>query len=60
MSAAPNLPRLLSAHQLAAEMNIKQSSAENLMRKVPKFHIGRRVYVLADDIAAYIEREKRQ
>ena len=60
MSAAPNLPRLLSAHQLAEEMNLKLSSAENLMRKVPKFKIGRRVYVDAADVAAYVEKEKRQ
>lgn len=59
MSTAP-LPRLLDSKQLAAEMNLNLSSAERLMRHVPKFKIGRRVFVDAADVARYVEAEKRQ
>lgn len=59
MSAQP-LPRLLNRKQLAEELNVNLSTAERFMRKVPKFYIGRSVYVLADDVAAHIAKEVRQ
>ena len=51
------LPRLLDRRQIAAELNVNLSTAERLMRHVPKVWIGRRVFVDAEDIAAYIKRE---
>ncbi len=57
MSAA--LPRLLDRKQIAAELNVNLSTAERLMRNVPKVWIGRRVFVRDTDVADYLKRETR-
>lgn len=59
MSAQP-LPRLLNRRALADELHVNLSTAERIMRHVPKVKIGRSVFVLADDVAAFVEKEKRQ
>lgn len=53
------LPRLLDRRQIAAELNINLSSAERLMRHVPKLKIGRRVFVREADIHEFIRTEIR-
>jgi len=49
------LPRLLDRRALAGELGIKVSTAENLMRKLPKVTIGRRVFVRSTDVDAYLK-----
>lgn len=58
MSTRP-LPRLLDRKTLAAELGVKVSTAEAIMRRVPKVFIGRRVYVTAEAVAAYLKSEAR-
>lgn len=48
------LPRLLGRKELAAELGVTLHAAEAIMRKVPKITVGRRVYVTAEAVAAYL------
>jgi hypothetical protein len=50
------LPRLLDRKTLAAELGVNLSTAERIMRKVPKVQIGRRVYVHDADVKNYLRR----
>lgn len=50
------LPRLLGRKELAEELGVKLATAENLMRKLPKVTIGRRVYVRSDDVESYLKK----
>jgi hypothetical protein len=49
------LPRLLDRKSLAAELGVKLATAENLMRKLPKVTIGRRVYVSETAVRDYLK-----
>lgn len=51
------LPRLLDRRQIAAELNVNLSTAERLMRRCPKVWIGRRVFVDAAEVEAFLKRE---
>jgi hypothetical protein len=53
------LPRLLDRKTLAAELGVKTATAENLMRRLPKITVGRRVYVSATDVERYLKNEAR-
>jgi hypothetical protein len=53
------LPRLLHRKALAAELGISLAQAETLMRKLPKVHIGRLVFVRAEDVDRYLKSEAR-
>jgi hypothetical protein len=53
------LPRLLDRRALAAELNVKLATAENLMRRLPKVTIGRRVYVSETEVQRYLKNEAR-
>ena len=57
--SAPTLPRLLDRKALADELGVKLSTAERIMRHVPKITVGRRVYVTAEAVAAYLKSEAR-
>lgn len=51
------LPRLLGRKELAEELGVTLHAAEAIMRSVPKITVGRRVYVTAEAVAAYLKRE---
>jgi len=53
------LPRLLDRRTLAEELGVTLASAENLMRKLPKVSLGRRVFVCEPDVRDYLKREAR-
>lgn len=53
------LPRLLDRRQLAEELGVKLATAENLMRRLPKVTVGRRVFVSETDVQRYLKREVR-
>ena len=54
---AATLPRLLSRKALADELGVNVTTAERIMRHVPKITVGRRVYVTAEAVAAYLRSE---
>lgn len=56
MSAQP-LPRLLDAKALAAELGVKPSTAERIMRHVPVISIGRRNFVTDTAVRDYLKAE---
>lgn len=49
------LPELLDTRALMAELNVKRGVAESIIRQLPKFREGRRVFVRRGDVHAYIE-----
>lgn len=51
------LPRLLDRKKLALELGVKLSTAERIMRAVPKVQVGRRVYVTDVSVEAYLKSE---
>lgn len=51
------LPRLLDRKGIAAELGVPLATAERVMRQVPKVKIGRRVFVQAADVQAWIRSE---
>jgi hypothetical protein len=53
------LPRLLDRKALASELGVKLATAERIMRHCPKIAVGRRVYVTAEAVAAYLKSEAR-
>lgn len=53
--SAPTLSRLLDRRTLADELGVKLATAENLMRKLPKVQIGRRVFVREEDVRDYLK-----
>jgi hypothetical protein len=50
------LDALIDCKGIMAELMVKRSSAEALMRVLPKVRIGRRVYVKRTDLTAELER----
>ena len=57
MSAA--LPRLLDRKAVAAELGVPLTTAERIMRHIPKVKVGRRVFVRASDVHDWIRNEAR-
>jgi hypothetical protein len=53
------LPRLLDQKSLAAELGVAMHTARSIMQEVPKIQVGRRVYVTAESVYAYLNREAR-
>lgn len=49
------LPQLLDVKGLMDELGVKRGVAESIMRKLPKFQEGRRVFVRRTDVQAYID-----
>ena len=58
VQADVTLPRLLDRRQIAAELGVKLATAETIMRACPLITIGRRVFVDATDVHAYVQRKK--
>ena len=54
---AAQLPELLDARRLAAELGVTRAAAEAIMRRVPSVQIEglRKVYVRRSDVAAYLD-----
>ena len=50
------LPRLLDRKAIAEELGITLHSAERIMRHCPKITVGRRVFVRAEAVAAYLKK----
>lgn len=51
------LPKLLGRKELAEMLGVRTATAENLMRKLPKVKIGRRVFVRDSDVLDYLSKE---
>ena len=49
--------RLVDRQGIAAELGVTLTSAESVMRRLPKVKIGRRVFVRWTDLADYIRNE---
>lgn len=54
------LPRLVDRKTIATELGITNSSAERIMRQIDKIKIGRRVFVLEDDVRDYLKSEAKR
>jgi hypothetical protein len=56
------LPQLLDCRSLAAELAVKRSTAQAIMRRVPKVEIPglRKVFVRRDDVHRLIAEATRQ
>lgn len=52
------LPRLLGRRDLAAELGVPVTTAERIMRAVGPTKIGCRYFVRADDVNAYLEKQR--
>lgn len=44
---------------MAAELNVKLSTAESIMRRLPKVQVGRRVFVTDQAVAEWLKNEER-
>jgi hypothetical protein len=53
--APASLPEFLDVKGVMAETGFKRGVAEAVMRKLPKFREGRRVFVRRSDVQAYLE-----
>jgi hypothetical protein len=52
---AERLPELLDTKALMAELGVTRGVAESMMRKLPKYREGRRVFVKRSDVHRHIE-----
>lgn len=58
MPPGPPLPKLLDARTLAEELGVKQGVAETLMQQLPKYRIGRRVFVDRQDVRRFLDENR--
>ena len=54
-----DLPRLLDRRQIAELLNVKDATAERIMRHCPLIKVGRRVFVTDQAVADYLNKSAR-